>query len=787
MGTENQTYSLSILSLENTVLFPMVAVPLSIQRPTTIKAVEAALASESHMIAVLTKKDAATDNPQPGDFYELGTVATVQLIARFGTAEQIIIHGMERIVVVDFIQTHSYLKVQVRPCPVTITHSIETEALQREVLERTGQYFALAHPEKMIKFPSLLSLGEDILQLVYPVIKLLQLELDKEQELLAASSDKEVLELFNGHLNHEIQILEIRKKISEQAQDKLSKEQKKYLLREQIKAMQQELGEGLPETESKEFRKKFEECELPENVRSDVERELARFEQIPPSSPEYQVASNHLGLVFELPWQALTTDNLDLPNARQVLDQDHYGLQEIKERIIEQLAVMKLNPQAKAPILCLVGPPGVGKTSLGQSIARALGRKFDRFSLGGLHDEAELRGHRRTYIGALPGRIIQAIRRSGVKNPLLMMDEIDKLGHDFRGDPAPALMEILDPAQNNTFHDNYLDLPFDLSQVFFITTANAIDNIPKPLLDRMETLHLSGYSDEEKMEIANRYLFPRQRSEAGLSEEQFAVEDETIVAIIRRYTREAGVRELERMLGRLARKVAVKFADGETIPVSISVDDLRVLLGPERFFVEQLRKELSPGVATGLAWTESGGDVLYIEAIEVPEGEKFTLTGHLGEVMKESAMAAKSYVVSHYRELGIEKSVEAVHLHVPSGAIPKDGPSAGVTMATALASLYLGKPVRGDTAMTGEITLSGLVLPVGGIKEKILAARRAGIRRVILPHENGKDLQALPENVVAEMELVFADRIEDVLYAAIPALKENDESHPGDNNLFPPK
>lgn len=777
MVTESQTYTLPILPLENTVVFPTLAMPISIQKPASVQAVELALATENRMIAIFGKKNTEVEIPQPADLYDLGSVATIQLIARFGATLQIIAHGVERIRVVHFIHTEPFLKAQVRPCPVIITHNIETEALQRDVLEHTELYFSLAHPGKELHSPGLVPLEENILQLVFPVAKLLQLELAQEQHLLAADTDIEAMQLFSDHLNHEIQVLEIRKKISDQAQDKLTTEQKKYLLREQIKAMQQELGEGSPEAESRELRKKFEACELPEKVKDEVEKELARLEQIPPSSAEYQVASAHLELILELPWQGLTTDNLDLNNARQVLDQDHYGLTEVKERIVEQLAVMKLNPQAKAPILCLVGPPGVGKTSLGQSIAKALGRKFDRFSLGGMHDEAELRGHRRTYVGAMPGRILQAIRRAGVKNPLLMLDEIDKLGHDFRGDPAAALMEILDPAQNDSFRDNYLDLPFDLSQVFFITTANTIDNIPKPLLDRMETLHLSGYSDEEKLEIGRRYLFPRQRSEAGLTDQQFAVADETMVTIIRRYTREAGVRELERMLGRLARKVAVRFAEGEAAQVSVAETDLCELLGPARFFVEQQRKELSPGVATGLAWTEAGGDVLYIEALELPDGERLTLTGYLGEVMKESAMAANSYILSHGRELGIAKSLAAVHLHVPAGAIPKDGPSAGVTMATALASLYLGLPVRGDTAMTGEITLSGLVLPVGGIKEKVLAARRAGILRVIMPRENDKDLPSLPEQVRAEMEIIFADRIEDVLSAAIPT--------PGTEKLIP--
>ncbi len=770
MGTDSQTYTLPLLPLDNTVLFPTVAMPISVQRQTAVKSVEAALASENRMLAIFTKKDAEIEVPKPEDLYNIGTVATVQVIGRYGAALQIVVQGVERIKIVDFIQSSDFLKVQVCPWPLTRIVNVEMEALKRELLDLAGRYFSLAHPDKELHFPHFMISGEDTMQLVYPVSKLLQLGFNREQELLSAPSDREAITLFNGHLDHEIQILELRKKIADQTHEKLSKEQKEYILREQIKAMQQELGEEGPEAACQELRKKFNKCELPDSVKPEVEKEMARLEQIQPNSSEYQVASTHLELVFDLPWNETTTDNLDLKNARQVLDEDHFGLHEVKERIVEQLAVMKLNPHAKAPILCFVGPPGVGKTSLGQSIARALERKFDRLSLGGMHDEAELRGHRRTYVGAMPGRILQSIRRSGVKNPLLMLDEIDKIGRDFHGDPASALMEILDPAQNNSFHDNYLDLPFDLSKVFFITTANTIDSIPKPLLDRMETLRLSGYSDEEKLEIARRYLFPRQRSEAGLLAEQFALEDETIADIISRYTREAGVRELERMLGRLSRKVAVRFAEGDTTRVTITAKELREFLGPEKIFVEQLRKELAPGVATGLAWTESGGDVLYIEAVKLPDGEKLTLTGHLGEVMKESALAANSYVIAHCQELGIFKDIEAVHLHVPSGAIPKDGPSAGVTMATALASLYLEQPVRSDTAMTGEITLSGLVLPVGGIKEKILAARRAGINRVILPRENNKDIPSLPAQVQTEMEFIFTDCIEEVLYAALPAL-----------------
>lgn len=494
------------------------------------------------------------------------------------------------------------------------------------------------------------------------------------------------------------------------------------------------------------------------------------------NAPDYQVTRTYLDVVLELPWNKSTEDVLDLERARQILDEDHYDLSDVKDRIIEHLAVMKLNPQAKSPILCLVGPPGVGKTSLGQSIARALGRKFERLALGGLHDEAELRGHRRTYIGAMPGRIIQAIRRAGVNNPLLMLDEVDKLGRDFRGDPAAALMEILDPAQNFEFRDNFLDLPFDLSKVFFITTANTLDTIPRPLLDRMEVLRLSGYSDEEKCQIALRYLIDRQTRESGLTSEQIEIPPETVMDVINRYTREAGVRELERMLGRICRKVATRFVSGETEKVVVRPEDLTEILGSERFFPEKARQTLEPGVAAGLAWTESGGEVLYIEAVQLPEKNTLTLTGQLGNVMQESAKAAQSFLRSHAADFNLNREAinnSGVHVHVPAGAVPKDGPSAGVTMATALASLFSGFPARSDTAMTGEITLSGLVLPIGGVKEKVLAAHRAGIRRIILPKANEKDLRDLPDHVRDQMEFITAERLEEVLAAAIPELAES--------------
>ncbi|MDH3328609.1 MAG: endopeptidase La [Desulfobulbaceae bacterium] len=768
----SRTYVLPILSSKYVVIFPQVTMPLTVNHPAAIAAVNKALSSENKMVAIFTQRAPDIANPGFGDLYHIGTSAIIKLVARSDSVIQMIIQTVERVEITEIESKLDYLSARVKTLPILIEEGIEVEAMQREIMNLASRYFSLTHSEVKLDFPPFVSPGEDFMHFVYALGQLLALDTKKAQMLLEAPTQISAMQTIRGLLNHEIQVLEIRKKITDKAKSEMSKEQRNYILRQQLQAIQKELGEKTPaDEEIIELHKKLEDACLPGDIKKEVERELDRLEQIPQISPEYQVARAHLELTLELPWHSSTTDNLNLKNARQILDEDHYGLKEVKERIIEQLAVMKLNPTAKAPILCFAGPPGVGKTSLGHSIARALGRKFERFSLGGMHDEAELRGHRRTYIGAMPGRIIQALRRAEVNNPLVMLDEIDKLGQDFRGDPSAALMEILDPAQNCAFRDNYLDLPFDLSKIFFITTANTTDTIPKPLLDRMELIRLSGYTDEEKMEIANHYLIPRQRSEAGVREDQLLLADDIVAAIIRRYTREAGVRELERMLGRLARKAAILFAEDRQEPVTVLGRDLPDLLGPERFFIEKLRKDLLPGVATGLAWTEAGGDVLYIEAIELPEEEKFTLTGHLGEVMKESAIAANSYVISHCKDFHIEQPKGSVHIHVPAGAIPKDGPSAGITMAAALASLYSGLPCRNDMAMTGEITLSGLVLPVGGIKEKLLAARRASINRVILPKENEKDLRDLPENVQKEMEFIFVERIEDVLKAAIPGLK----------------
>ncbi|HEY1212251.1 MAG TPA: endopeptidase La, partial [Bryobacteraceae bacterium] len=538
---------------------------------------------------------------------------------------------------------------------------------------------------------------------------------------------------------------------------------------------QQELGEKDPDkAELDLLRERFEKAVLPEEVKKEFEREMARLQKLPTAAPDYHVTRTYLDFVLDLPWSTLTEDNLDIAHARKILDDDHFGLKEVKERILEQLSVLKRNPDAKAPILCFVGPPGVGKTSLGQSIAKALGRKFERFSLGGMHDEAELRGHRRTYIGAMAGRLLQAMRRAGARNPVLLLDEVDKLGRDFRGDPAAALLEVLDPEQNKTFRDNYLDMAFDLSKVLFITTANSLDTIPQPLLDRMEILRLSGYSTEEKEQIARTYLIPRQLKATGLTDDQIEFTDEGLKAIISGYTREAGLRRLEQAIGRVARKVTLKFAEEQASKVVVTPETLSDLLGPEIFQPEQMRKSVPAGVATGLAWTEAGGDVLYIESALLPNGKGLTLTGQLGEVMKESAQIAQSYIWSHAADFGINPETikdNGVHIHVPAGAIPKDGPSAGVTMTTAMTSLYTGLAARSDTAMTGEVTLTGLVLPIGGVKEKVLAARRAGIKRVILPQGNKKDLRELPDHVRQEMQFHFVERVEDVLSLIIPGLQ----------------
>jgi ATP-dependent Lon protease len=624
-------------------------------------------------------------------------------------------------------------------------------------------------------------------QLSYFLASVLDLGVETEQKMLEASTADELLMLTHAALAKELEIMQIRSKIASEAQNEMDKSQRDYILRQQMKAIQKELGEDETgeKAEAAQLRERLETADLPEEIRKEAERELRRMEQLPQAAPDYHVIRTYLEYVLELPWKKSSEEKLDLNEAQKILDEDHYGLEDIKKRILESLAVVKLRPDSKSPIILFVGPPGVGKTSLGRSIARALGREFDRISLGGVRDEAELRGHRRTYVGAMPGRIIQTFRRVGVNNPVLMLDEIDKMGNDYRGDPAAALLEILDPAQNNTFRDHYLDLPFDLSKTFFIATANQLGPIPMPLRDRMEIIQLAGYSDQEKLNIAKQYLIPRQIKENGLSPEQLEITDDAINLLTARYTREAGVRQLERTVGNLARKVALRVAQGQTEKVTITANDVKGYLGAPRFYPEEARAELPAGVATGMAWTEMGGEVLFIEATMLPGGGGLTLTGQLGDVMKESAQAARSYLWSHATEFGINPELikqNGIHIHVPAGAIPKDGPSAGVTMASAMASLYTGRKVRSDTAMTGEITLSGLVFPVGGIKEKVLAAYRAGIRRIILPERNEADTEDIPEDVRHELEIIPAKYISDVIAAAL----EKEATVPkGENYVIP--
>ncbi len=766
---------LPVLPVKRTVLFPSVLVPLTIGRPRSVAAVEAAMKTEDKMVLVVAQRDPETDEPGLEDLYTIGTRAIVKQIGRSGEGQMhALVQGVERVVLLKLEQAEHYLQARARPLAVPTGSGPEVDALHRAIVDHLGELPSLIQAPGMNEAVTAFGAERDPVTLAYRVASLLNLTVEGEQKLLEASTTVDLLRDLYAALSREMQILQLRHKIASDVQAKVTKTQREYMLREQLKAIQQELGESEEEGgEVGELRARIQEADLPDEVRKEAERELKRLAKLPPAAGDYQVIRSYLELVLELPWRAASEDSLDLSRVRQVLEEDHYGIKEVKERIVEHLAVLKLNPSAKAPILCLVGPPGVGKTSLGQSIARALGRKFERFSLGGVHDEAELRGHRRTYVGALPGGIIQAVRRAGVKNPVLMLDEVDKMGRDFRGDPAAALLEVLDPAQNHTFRDHYLDLPFDLSKVFFITTANTLDTVSQPLLDRMEIIRLQGYSEQEKLQIAVRYLWPRRLTEAGLRAEQVGLPQEIIGEIISRYTREAGVRQLEQMLGRLTRRVALKLAEqpSEQIPGSIEIrhGELEEWLGPERFKPEEARKQLPPGVATGLAWTPTGGDVLYVETSLLPGSHDLTLTGQLGDVMQESARAARSYLWAHAEAMGLDISRfkrNGIHIHVPSGAIPKDGPSAGITMATALASVYTGTPVRTDTAMTGEVSLSGLVLPVGGIKEKVLAAHRTGIRRVILPKANDKDLREVPEEVRQAVTFILVETIEEVLQAA---------------------
>jgi ATP-dependent Lon protease len=773
---KNEFPVLPALPLKNTILFPGLLLPLSVGRDSSLRAVEAALNTEEKEIVLIAQHDPQVESPKPTDLYTIGTKAVIRRSSRPSDGMmEILVLGVERVVVVKVESESPYLAVKFRILPLPQDGGSEVEALNGALMELAERAIALAQPQTSNEITRLLAASDDPLKTAYLLASIFSLDVAKEQQLLEAVTRVDALRLIHTFLAHELQVLELRQKISSSARDEMTKEQREYLLRQQLRAIQQELGDkDADKAEVEMLRERFAKADLPEEAKKEVERELARLERLPAGAPDYQVTRTYLEFVLDLPWNIVTEDKLDISNARMVLDEDHFGLKEIKERILEHLSVLKRNPGAKAPILCLVGAPGVGKTSLGQSVARALGRKFERFSLGGMHDEAELRGHRRTYIGAMAGRLLQAMRRAGASNPVLLLDEIDKLGRDFRGDPAAALLEVLDPEQNKTFRDNYLDMAFDLSRALFITTANSLDTIPQALLDRMEILRLSGYSEEEKQQIARRYLIPKQLKATALTEDLIQFTDEGLQAIIRGYTREAGLRRLERAIARVTRKVTLQLAEGATDKAIITPDSLGDLLGAEIFSPELMRKSVPAGVVTGLAWTEAGGDVLYVESTLLPSGKGLTLTGQLGEVMQESAKTAQSYIWSHAADLGVDPEViknNGVHVHVPAGAIPKDGPSAGVTMTSALASLYTGLPARSDTAMTGEVTLAGLVLPIGGLKEKVLAARRAGIHRLILPQANKKDLRDLPDHVRQEMQFHFVERVEEVLSLVIPGLQ----------------
>ncbi len=777
----NLPEELPILPLRGMVVYPLTVIPLNVGQERSIKLVDEASTSTSRMIGLVTVKDEKIEEAGPDDVYRIGTVAIIHRLLRApDNTVRLIVQGVERIRVEEFTSTDPYLKARVVAAPENGDKTVEVEALMRNTIDLFRRLVSLAPtlPEELLM--AALNV-DDPRQLVYMLAASFpRMDLADAYELLQLDNVADKLRKLNGIISKELEVLELGKKIQSQAQNELEKTQREYILREQLKQIKKELGEEDEQAvETGEYQKKIADAHMTEEAEKEAKRELERMRSMPPAAAEYHVIKTYLDWLVDLPWNVTTQDNLDITRARQILDEDHYDLKEIKERLLEYLAVRKLRlergGQAEATgyrgsILCFVGPPGVGKTSLGQSIARALGRKFIRMSLGGMHDEAEIRGHRRTYIGALPGRIIQSIKRVGTKNPVMMLDEVDKVGADYRGDPSSALLEVLDPAQNKTFRDNYLDVDWDLSQVIFICTANTLETIQPALRDRMEILQLSGYTEEEKLHIAKGYLIPRQVDENGLKAEEVKFEDEAVRRIIRDYTREAGVRNLEREIGGVCRKVATYIAEGKPTPFEVTPDNLAELLGKPKFYSEVAERTTIPGVATGLAVTQVGGDILFIEATRMPGTKGFIVTGQLGDVMKESAQAALSYVRSQAKNLGIDEKFfehSDIHLHIPEGAMPKDGPSAGVTMATALASLLTDRLVKSDVAMTGEITLRGRVLPVGGIKEKVLAAHRAGLKTVILPKRNEKDLDELPDQVRKEMTFVLAEQVNDVWNAAL--------------------
>jgi ATP-dependent Lon protease len=758
---------LPVVPLRDAVVLPMTVAPLGVSRPLSVEAVNRALAGDRTVLLLLQKSDA--DEPGPDDLYRVGTVAVIRQMAKAQSGMRVLVEGISRARAEFLQQDHGVLTALLKPLPEAAERSIEIEAHVRRLQELVDRALSLAtgiSPDIKTLVTSL----DDPLRIAYLLASLLDMKADDKQKLLEENSLSVKLSAVAMALSREIEVLELKGRIESRAEKEMTDAQRQYVLRQQMKAIQSELGEG--DSEAQELRRRVTEASLPEAIATVALREVDRLERMTPASPEYQMIRTYLDWVLDVPWDKPTEDRLDPVEARKVLDEDHYDLDKVKDRIVEYLAVRKLKGDMKGPILCFVGPPGVGKTSLGQSIARAMNRKFMRISLGGVRDEAEIRGHRRTYIGSMPGRIVQALKTAGSSNPVLMLDEIDKITVGIQGDPAAALLEVLDPAQNHSFRDHYLEINLDLSRVLFIATANQLGTIHPALLDRMELIQLSGYTEDEKVHIAKMYLIPRQLSEHGLQAGQLEITDAALRRTIAEYTREAGVRTLERQIGTMARKVAAKVATDSAFTAQIDRDDVETYLGPTRFRSEAAFRTSRPGVATGLAWTETGGDVLFIEVALLPGGGgHVTLTGQLGSVMQESARAALSHIRQEAASLGIPTeflSKHDIHVHVPAGAIPKDGPSAGVTMATAIVSAARGVPVNAEVAMTGEITLSGLVLPVGGIREKAMAARRQGIKTIVLPQMNEQDLVELPAEVREEMRFVPVRTLQDALAVALP-------------------
>lgn len=773
----SETKSLPLLPLRGILVFPYMVIHLDVGREKSIQAIEEAMVQD-RMIFLATQKEAQTDEPTVDDIFNIGTVAEVkQLLKLPGGTIRVLVEGIARAKINKYEHQEPYFRVEIEQYSEDFEKNAEVEALMRSLVYQFEQYVKLSKripPETVVSVVNLEEPG----RLADIIASHLTLRIEDKQKVLESVDIVERLEKLCGIVAKELEIVELERKINIRVRKQMEKTQKEYYLREQMKAIQKELGEKDERVaECEELREKIAKAKLPKDAEEKALKEVERLEKMPPMAAEAAVVRNYLDWMLALPWSKSTKDRLDIKAAEGVLDADHYGLKDPKERIIEYLAIRKLAKKMKGPILCLVGPPGVGKTSLGRSIAKALDRKFIRISLGGVRDEAEIRGHRRTYVGAMPGRVIQGMRTAGSKNPVFLLDEIDKMASDFRGDPASALLEVLDPEQNSTFSDHYIETPFDLSNVMFITTANSMYSIPRPLLDRMEVIQISGYTEEEKLNIAKRHLIPKQVKDHGLTEEMISISDKTIQKVIREYTRESGVRNLERKIASLCRKTAKKIVAGEATKVKITGQNAEQYLGIPRFRYGVAEQNDEVGTVTGMAWTEVGGDTLVIEVTTYKGTGRMTLTGKLGDVMKESAQAGYSYVRSRAQSLGIDQELFEkwdMHIHIPEGAIPKDGPSAGITMATAMASVLTGRKVRHDVAMTGEITLRGRVLPVGGVKEKVLAAHRAGIKTIILPIDNKKDIEDIPLNIRKQLEFKPVEHLDQVLEIALLAKEEVD-------------